>query len=342
MKNTLYCGIDLHSSNGVYVINDHQGKILFQKRLPNRLPIILEALNPYKKRLKTVAVESTYNWYWLVDGLMDQGFPMKLASPAAIDQYDGLKEANDLTDAAFIAELARLGILPTGYIYPQQQRPIRDMLRRRMLLVRQKTSLVLSLQNMFVREANTQLTWRKIRKLSVKQRNKILKDNVYLIQIAEEQIDLIEQLSEKIQQFEETVLSTTKLKPEFELLLTAPGIGEILGITIMLETGEISRFEQAGNYTSYCRCVRAKKTSNGKNKGKNNSKNGNRYLSWAFVEVAHHAIQTCPQAKKFYDRKKAKRNGALATKALAAKWCKGVYYVLKQQAPFDLKRIFPV
>ena len=193
---------------------------------------------------------------------------------------------------------------------------------------------------MFVREVNIKLTWRKIRKLSTNQRNKVLKENIYLMQIAQEQIDLIEQLSDKIQQFEETILSTTKLKPQFELVLSAPGIGNILGTTIMLETGEISRFEKVGNYTSYCRCVRAKKISNGKNKGKNNSKNGNRYLSWAFVEVAHHAIQACPQAKKFYDRKKSKRNGALATKALAAKWCKGVYYVLKKQEPFDLKRIF--
>ncbi len=340
MKNTLYCGVDLHSSNAQYVINDSQGKILFQKRLPNKLPVILQALQPYKRRLKTVAVESTYNWYWLVDGLMEHGFTLKLANPAAINQYDGIKEANDLTDAAFIAELARLDILPTGYIYPRQERAVRDMLRRRMSLVQQRTSLILSLQNMFVREANIHINWQKIRKMPTAQRHGMLKEDAYLVEIAEQQLDLIAQLSDKIRRFEEKILDGIKLKPEFELLLTAPGIGKILGLTIMLETGDIARFPKVGNYTSYCRCVRAKKLSNGKNKGANNSRNGNRYLSWAFVQVAHEAIMACPQAKKFYHRKKTKRNGALATKALAAKWCKGVYYVLKHQSPFDLQRIF--
>ena len=108
----------------------------------------------------------------------------------------------------------------------------------------------------------------------------------------------------------------------------------------MLETGDIGRFETVGNYMSYYRCVRATRTSNGKSKGKNNSKNGNRYLAWAFVEAVHHAIRNCPQAKRFYDHKRAKRNGALATKALAAKWSKAAYYIMKRQEAFDLTHMF--
>ena len=93
-------------------------------------------------------------------------------------------------------------------------------------------------------------------------------------------------------------------------------------------------------YAPYCRCVRANKISNGKSKGKNNGKNGNPHLAWAFVEVVHHAIRSCPKAKRFYDRKKSKRNGALASKALAAKWSKAAYYIMKRQEAFDLKRVF--
>ena len=119
-----------------------------------------------------------------------------------------------------------------------------------------------------------------------------------------------------------------------------PGIGMILGLTIMLETGDINRFAKVGNYTSYCRCARAKHTSNGKKKKDNNRKNGNRYLSWAFVEAAHHAIRHCDLAHSFYQRKMAKSNGALATKALASKWSKAAYYVLKRQEPFQLERVF--
>ena len=193
---------------------------------------------------------------------------------------------------------------------------------------------------MFMRQAALNLSWRKIRNLTPAQCIAMLGDNEFLLFVTESQIELIEVFNKKILQFEKKVLEQAKLKPEYELLLSIPGVGLILGLTIMLETGAIDRFKKVGDFTSYCRCVRANKQSNGKSKGSNNSKNGNPHLAWAFVEVVHHAIRTSPQAKKFYDRKKSKRNGALATKALAAKWSKGAYYVMKRQEPFDLKRLF--
>ena len=340
MKRSLYCGVDLHSSNAVYVISDSSDKVLLKKRLPNDLSTILATLKPFCERLATVVVESTYNWYWLVDGLMEAGYSVKLANPSAIDQYNGIKQADDLTDAAFLARLARLNILPTGYIYPKEERPVRDLLRRRTLLVRHRTAIKLSLQNLFTRQAALNLTWRGIRRLSIKKRSEALNDQDYLLFVTKEQLELIEQLDAHINQFEDKVLERAELKPEYEHLLTMPGVGIILGLTIMLETGEIDRFPHVGDYTSYCRCVRANRTSNGKSKGKNNSKNGNPHLAWAFVEVVHHVIRTCPQAKQFYDRKKSQRNGALASKALAAKWSKAAYYVMKRQEAFDLKRVF--
>lgn len=340
MKTSLYCGVDLHSSNAVYVITDLDGKMVLKKRLPNNLTTILSTLAPFREALVVVAVESTYNWYWLVDGLMEAGYPVKLANPAAINQYNGIKLANDLTDAEFISTLARLDILPTGYIYPKEERPVRDLLRRRTLLVKQRTAIRLSLQNMYMRQAALSLNWLKIRKMPVEQRSEVLNDQDYLLFITQTQIDLIEQLDIHIKQYEDKALTMAELKPEYELLLTMPGVGMILGLTIMLETGEIGRFDHVGNFTSYCRCVRANKISNGKVKGRNNGKNGNPHLAWALVEVVHHAICCCPKARQFYDRKKSKRNGALATKALAAKWSKAAYYIMKRQQPFDLTRVF--
>jgi len=340
MKKTLYGGIDLHSNNAMYVITDEQDRPLFQKRLPNELPTVLAALAPYRPRLKTVAIESTYNWYWLVDSLEDNGYPVVLANPAKMEQYDGIKEANDLTDAAFLAHLARLKILPTGYIYPREDRPVRDLLRRRMLLVRYRTGLKLSLQNMVARQTGQSLGWRGVRTLDEDGRAELLGDNDCLPFVATHQVELIESLNEKIGLFEGKVLQRVQLRPAYERLLTLPGVGVILALTIMLETGDIGRFETVGDYTSYCRCVRARHTSNGKKKGENNKRNGNAYLSWAFVEAVHHALRCCPAAKRFYDRKVAKRNGALATKALAAKWSKAAYYVMKRQEAFDLTRVF--
>jgi len=136
------------------------------------------------------------------------------------------------------------------------------------------------------------------------------------------------------------VLCKAKLQRPFQILNSTPGIGKIFGLTIMLEVGDISRFAAAGNYASYCRCVKSIKTSNNKKKGQGNRKNGNKYLSWAYVEAAHLIIRFCPEANRFYQRKMAKANGAVATKALATSWpghtftCSGIRLTLKE-------RLFP-
>lgn len=340
MRRTLFCGVDLHSNNAMYVVTDGRDKALFTRRLPNQLPLILESLEPFRQRLKVVAVESTYNWYWLVDGLQEHRYPVVLAHPSEMKQYKGIKAADDLTDAAFLARLARLEVLPTGYIYPREDRPVRDLLRRRMLLVQQRTGILLSLQNLVMRQTGRSIGWRDIRKLSGPERTALLGDHDCLTFVADQQVDLIEQFSKKIKRFEKKVLEHAQVQPAYERLQTMPGVGPILALTILLETGDIGRFQTVGDYTSYCRCVRATHTSNGKNKDENNGRNGNAYLAWAFVEAVHHALRVCPKAKSFYDRKRAKRNGALATKALASKWSKAAYYMMKRQEAFDLTRVF--
>ena len=340
MRKTLFCGIDLHSNNAMYVITDERDQQLLRKRLPNELPVVLKSLAPFRPRLKVVAVESTYNWYWLVDGLMDHNYPVVLAHPSEMEQYHGIKEADDLTDAAFLARLARLNILPTGYIYPKEDRPVRDLLRRRMLVVQHRTGMILSLQNMAERQTGQKVGWRILRKLNPEERTELLGEHDCLAFVTTEQLDLIQLLTKKIRRFEQKILEHVQLRPTYACLQTLPGVGPILALTIMLETGDIGRFATVGDYTSYCRCVRATHTSNGKNKAKNNGRNGNPYLAWAFVEAVHHAIRVCPQARSFYDKKRAQRNGALATKALAAKWSKAAYYLMKRQEPFDLTRVF--
>jgi transposase len=324
----------------VYALKDECGKKVFCKRLPNDLPNVLTALEPFREQIEAIAVESTYNWYWLVDGLMDAGYNVRLANPAAIDQYDGIKDVGDRTEATFLAELLRLGILPEGYIYPKQERSARDLIRRRMLLVRQRTAITLSLQCTFARQTGRSMAWSSLSQLDTEEFSELLGDDELLLSTVEEQRAVVEFFNQKISLLEKKVLTLAKLKPEFERLLTLPGIGKILGLTIMYETGDIARFPKAGNYTSYCRCVDAKCQSNGKKKGSNNRRNGNKFLCWAYVEAAHYALRFCPPARSFYDRKKAKKNGALATKALAAKWAKAAYHVLKDQTDFDVARVF--
>src|SRR3974390_821302 len=110
-------GMDLHSNNVVIGVTDMDGQRVGQRKLPCALKAVVKFLAPFKKRLERVAVESTYNWYWLVDGLRALNYPVVLANPAAMEQYSGIKHANDTNDAFFLAELLRLNILPIGHIY---------------------------------------------------------------------------------------------------------------------------------------------------------------------------------------------------------------------------------
>ena len=169
-----YAGIDLHSSNSfVGVIND-QNERLYGSKLPNDLNGILAALDPFKDNLEKVIVESTYNWYWLVDGLIEAGYKVSLANPSAMTQYVGMKYSDDRSDSFWLAHQELLGILPTGYIYPKEGRPLRDLLRRRLLFVRHRTSHVLSLQSMITRHLGDRLKGREIKSLKETELNRKL------------------------------------------------------------------------------------------------------------------------------------------------------------------------
>lgn len=334
-----FAAIDLHSNNGVLTVIDENDRVLKQKKLANRLELFVKELEPFRETLQGVAVESTFNWYWLVDGLIEHKFPMLLVNTAATQQYEGLKHSDDQYDAWWLAHMMRLGILPTGHIYPREQRAVRDLLRKRANLVRQRTANVLSVQNLEQRNRGTKISSNEVKKLTA-ERIVELYANEDLALALKATIKVIETLTAQTKLLERAVLKKARLREEFKLLLTVWGIGEILGLTIMLEAGDMSRFPSPGDFASYCRCVNAKRLSNGKKKADNNTKNGNKYLAWAFVEAAHYAIRFYPEAKRFYDRKTAKTNSIVAIKALAHKLARASFHVLRDQKPFDPKKVF--
>jgi len=335
----LYAGIDLHSRNNYIGVINSKDERLYSKRHANHLPEVLSVLRPFKRSLEGVVVESTYNWYWLVDGLQEKGYKVHLANPAAIQQYEGLKHTDDKWDSFWLAHLRRLNILPEGYIYPKEDRPVRDILRRRSLYVKYRTSQILSLQSAISRNLSYDMSGSDI-KLLEEDDVECMFDAPLLRLSAKIGIETIASLTQKIELIEKEVMAQAKLRPEFECLLTTPGIGRILGMTIMLEVGDIARFDKVGDYSSYCRCVKSTRLTNKKKKGEGNRKNGNKYLSWAYVEAAHHATRACSKAHSFYQKKKAKTMAVIARKALANKLARASYYTMRDQVPFDEDKLF--
>ena len=336
---TVYIGIDLHSNNSVVVAIDKDGKTIYEKRLRNDLQLIKGELSQFRKRCYGLVVESTFNWYWLVDGLMEEGYKTHLANPAANDQYKGLKFSDDKRDARWLAKLLLLGILKEGYIYPKEERPLRDLLRKRSQLKKLRTEQILSIQSMIARNSGISVSGNDVKKMTPEDLDRLLPDPL-TVQAANSNLYIYTCLDREMKALEKTVLALAKDRIEFGYLLTVCGIGKILGLTILLETGDINRFESPGNYASYARCVGSKKLSNGKKKGAGNKKNGNKYLAWAFVEAANFAIRYNPKVNRYYQRKKAKTKGVVAVKAVAHKLARAVYHILKDEVPFDVERAF--
>lgn len=339
MTKSLMAGIDLHSNNVVIGIVDQEGRRLVCRKLECDLAAIAAFLRPYQKRLKSVAVESTYNWYWLVDGLRAKGYPVVLANPARIEQYSGIKHADDRNDAYFLAELQRLNILPTGYIYDAELRPVRDLLRRRISLVQHRTALLLSFKSLYTRMTGQAMSLSRVKGMTADSARDLYEHPANRL-IAVVQQEQIAGLDRSIGQLEKLVLARARKLPGYVQLHTLPGVGKILGMTIALEVGEIGRFASAGQFASYCRTVDARRTSNEKSKGWNNRKCGNRYLAWAFVEAANFARRYDEPSRRWFDRKAAKTCGVLATKALACKLAKAAWHVMSAKVDYDGDRVF--
>lgn len=334
-----YSGIDLHSNNCVVAVIDDLDRVCCQQRVPNDLTEIIALLAPYREELVGIVVESTYNWYWLVDGLQQAGFRVELANTTAIEQYNGLKHSGDEHDARHLAHLLRLGILRTGYIYPKELRAVRDLARKRSQLVRLRTLQVLSVENLVARQTGGKISANTVKQLTMDTVAQWgwLPDAALAAQAS---VIVMHAIDDVIAGLEKRLRECVRLRPEYSVLKTAPGIGDVLAMTIMLETGTIDRFSRVGNFASYARCVDSAHYSNGKKKSEGNRKNGNRYLAWAFVEAAHFALRYNDAAKRFYERKRTKTNVVVATKALAHKLARACYYMLKEQHDFDEQRCF--
>jgi transposase len=236
--------------------------------------------------------------------------------------------------------MLRLGILPEGYIYPKEERPVRDLLRKRGHLVRLRTSLVISLQNILSRNLGREVNVNDVKALREDRVSPLLENNEDLALAGRVSKEAIDFLTHQIRRIEGVVEKRIELREGYRYLLTIPGVGKILALTIMLETGPIGRFAMVGDYVSYCRKVPSQWMSNGRRKGSGNRKNGNKYLAWAYSEASELARRYDSESRAYYHRKMQKTNAAVAHSALAHKLSRAGYYLMRDQVPFRADKLF--
>ena len=211
-KEKLIAGLDLHNNNVMIGVINQDGKRMAHRKVECDLKAVTEFLESFKPQLQSMAVESTFNWYWLLDGLRAQGYPIDLANPAKIEQYNGIKHVDDKDDAFHLADLQRLNILPKAHVYDPQLRPVRDLLRRRTNLVRQRTALLLSFRSLYTRTTGKSLDAYEAKKMEPKEAPKLYKHPANQL-IAQVQAEHIQALDKSISRIEKAVLGCAREIP---------------------------------------------------------------------------------------------------------------------------------
>jgi len=337
-----YGGIDLHAKSLQACVIDEKGEAMKEKKIDNKLDQIIQFLRPFGKDIQ-IAIESTVNWYWLVDGLMDAGFNVKLAHPFGLKLITGAKVKTDRKDAYKLANLQRLGSLPEAHIYPKDTRPLRDLLRRRSDLVKQRAKCYLGLRMPFLQYNTNTFSQSALKRLE---------DEALLIMEIPEPVKMygsmtlerIELLTKQIDRIEGYLEGITIIDQRFKLLTDIVGIGRVLGLTIYYESGDIQRFINVRHFSSYCRLVPGMHQSSDTVKRGGGSKQGNAYLKWAFSQAAMYAAAFDKDIKAHRDRRANKIKGnsqnMKANIILSHKLGMAVFYVLKDGVPFNKELLF--
>lgn len=337
-----YSGIDLSARDSHLCVVDENLSIHLQQKTSNELPRISYLLEPFKPHLKTV-VESTFNCYWLVDGLSDLGFDVCLAHTLGLSLITAAKVKTDRRDAFTLAKLLRAGMIPKAYIYPASTRPVRDLLRRRMQVVGLRAREYGALRQLLLREGILSSSRNQI-KLACDDDLKEWFSHPLVVMNASHRLERIELLTCQITELEETILDLTRQKDDYRRLLRIPGIGRILALSILYEVGEVSRFQNDRHFSSYCRLVPGVAQSGSLTRRGRSSKQGNHYLKSAFNQAAIAAVRSYPLVRPCYERHLTRHRGSarklVAYNVIAHKLAQAVFHVLRDETQYREELLF--
>jgi transposase len=333
-----YCGIDLHVRTMYVCVLDEAGQVLLHRNLPANPGAFLEAMAAYRDDL-VVACECIYTWYWLADLCAKEGIRFVLGHALFMKAIHGGKAKNDKIDAHKIAVLLRGGMLAQAYVYPAGMRATRDLLRRRLHLVRKRGQLLAHIQ-MTNQAYNLPAFAKRIAYPSNREgvadhfEDRVVRKSIAL------DLGLLERYDALIRDLELYLVHQGKQdEPQgFQLLRTIPGIGKVLALTILYEIHDIRRFDRVQEFASYARLVKCARESAGKKHGTSGAKMGNVHLKWAFSEAAVLFVRHCPGAKPMLARLETQHGKGKALSILAHRLGRAAYYVLLRQKAFDRER----
>jgi len=333
-----YCGIDLHAKTLYLCILDREGQVLLHKNIKSRPQAFLEAVAPFRDDL-VVAVECMFTWYWLADLCRREGIAFVLGHALYMKAIHGAKAKNDRVDAFKIASLLRGGTLPQAYVYPPEMRATRDLLRRRLHLVRRRGNLLAHVQNTH-HQYNLPVPAAKVAYAANRPGVAEAFSDPDVRKSLEVDLGLVDHYDAEIRDLELHLVRRAKQHdPQaFHRLRSVPGIGKILALTILYEIHDIARFPRVQDFLSYARLVKCEHSSAGKKLGSGGAKIGNVHLKWAFSEAAVFFLRKNPAGQKHLRRLAGRHGKAKALSILAARLGRAVYFMLRKERAFDLER----
>ena len=333
-----YCGIDLHTRAMYVCILDQQGQVRLHRNLPAEPEPFLAAIEPFREDI-VVGVECIFTWYWLADLCAEQDIPFILGHALYMKSIHGGKAKNDRIDSRKIAAIMRGGTFPMAYVYPAAMRATRDLLRRRNYLTRKRADLLSHIQNTNsqynMEPFGSRITYKANRQAIAEQ---FLDPDVRISMEAD--LDLIAVLDSLKKKLELYITRNARQHDPQALyrLQSVPGIGPILALVILYEIGDINRFDRVQDFASYARLVKCARESAGKRHGTGGAKIGNAHLKWAFSEAAVLFLRNNPEGMKYRKRLEKKHGKAKSLSILAHKLGRAVYFMLKRDQAFDLRR----
>ena len=329
------CGIDLHARSLYICILDDTGNSVVHKQIKASPNALLKLIAPYRSDL-IIGVECMFSWYWVADLCADHDIDFVLGHALYMKAIHGGKAKNDKIDSEKIARLLKGGMFPMAYVYPRQWRGTRDLMRRRMRLMRQRAELIAHIHNT-LSQYNLPPNTDNLRYAQHRQKLRDVFPDLSVQKSIDLDLNRINFYDEQLSKLEWYLKQTAKSvdKNTIIRLKSIHGIGDILSLVILYEIHNIDRFERVQDFVSYCRLVKCKRESAGKTYGTGGAKIGNAYLRWAFGEAAVLFLRGNPAAQQWLKKKTQQHNKAKALTILAHKLGRAVFYMLKRRTLFD-------
>jgi len=337
-QHQFYCGIDLHARTMYVCVLNQDGEIMVHRDMKASPEPFLKAIAPYREDI-VVAVECIFTWYWLADLCAQEGLPFVRGHALYMKAIHGGKAKNDKIDSQKIAVLLRGGMLPQAYVYPAAMRATRDLLRRRMHLMRKRAELLTHVQ-----QTNHQYNLPAFSKNIAYKANRDGLAERFADPAVQKNIEvdlaLIGYYDQRLNDVELSIVRTAKQHDPatFYQLQSVPGIGKILSLVLLYEIHDLRRFPRVQDFVSYCRLVKCAKESAGKRYGASGTKIGNAYLKWAFSEAAVLFLRDNPAGQKYLTRLEKTHGKGKALTVLAHKLARAVYYMLRRHTAFDIHK----